>query len=700
MRPTRLDPLFTPVTALKGIGPKTAKTLSSLLAGGKDREARISDLIFHVPSNVIDRRLRPGIAGSPEDTIVTLTLHVDAHRAPPRNSRAPYKVLAHDDSGEIELVFFHARRDYLEKLLPVGEERIVSGKVEWFNSRAQMVHPDHVVSAEEAEDLPLIEPVYPMTAGLSSKMMQKAMTTALPLVPSLPEWQDAAFVKANRFPPFKEALLGLHRPEDLSELADESASRKRLAYDEFLANQLALALVRNAMRKQGGTERKGTGLIRKKIIAALPYELTEGQKQALIEISQDLSAPARMLRLLQGDVGAGKTIVGLMAMAQVIEDGGQAALMAPTDILARQHYASMLPLCEAAGIRIAVLSGKDTAKTKREIGEKLESGEIDLIVGTHALFQSTVIFKNLGIAVVDEQHRFGVHQRLSLSSKGAHVDVLVMTATPIPRTLVLSYFGDMEVSRLTDKPKGRQPIQTVSVSLDRIGEIVERLRAAIANGKKIYWVCPLVEESEKIDLAAAEERFEDLQKALGPVVALVHGRMSADEKNAAMEAFKVGHARLLVATTVIEVGVDVPDATIIVIEHAERFGLAQLHQLRGRVGRGSEASSCVLLYKAPLGETATSRLNILRQTNDGFLIAEEDLKLRGEGELLGTKQSGLPGFKIANVQAHGDLMQAARDDARLIITTDPHLETVRGQALRHLLYLFSRDEAVKLLRAG
>ncbi|MDD7908699.1 ATP-dependent DNA helicase RecG [Pseudovibrio exalbescens] len=700
MRPTRLDPLFAPVTKLPGIGPKTAKTLTSLLVGHSEREARIADLLFHLPTSMIDRGLRPGIAGSPEGMIVTLTLHVDQHRAPPRNSRAPYKIFAHDETGSIELVFFHARRDYLESVLPIGEQRLVSGKVEWFNDRAQMVHPDYIVTEEDAASLPVIEPVYPLTAGLSGRMITKAMQMAVKVIPSLPEWQDASFMDKQGFPSFQEALLSVHHPEEASDLVAESKAVRRLAYDEYLANQLALALVRNSMRQQGGTERHGNGSLRSKILSALPFQLTDGQVEALKEISEDLEAPARMLRLLQGDVGSGKTVVGLMAMAQVIESGAQAAMMAPTDILARQHFASMEPLCKAAGIRVAVMSGKDTAKTKREINAALEAGEIDLIVGTHALFQSSVNFKNLGIAVVDEQHRFGVHQRLSLSSKGDHVEVLVMTATPIPRTLVLSYFGDMEVSRLTDKPKGRQPIKTVSVSLDRISEVVDRLRAAIHRGEKAYWVCPLVEESEKIDLAAAQERFEDLQRALGPVVSLVHGRQSADDKQQAMDDFKEGRTRLLVATTVIEVGVDVPDATIIVIEHAERFGLAQLHQLRGRVGRGSAASTCLLLYKAPLGETSAARLNILRETNDGFLIAEEDLRLRGEGELLGTRQSGMPGFRIANVEAHGDLMEVARDDAKLILAKDPALQSPRGDALRHLLYLFSRDEAVKLLRAG
>ncbi len=700
MRPTRLDPLFASVTKLPGIGPKIAKTITSLLVGSPDREARIADLLFHVPVNVIDRRLRPAVSGSPEGEIVTLVLHIDQHRAPPRGSRAPYKVLAHDETGAIELVFFHAHGDYLQRTLPVGEKRIVSGKVEWFNERAQMVHPDHMVSEEEAEALPLVEPVYPMTAGLASKTLQRAMGTALEFLPQMPEWQNQPFIEQRGFPPFDVALRSIHKPEYAKDLAPEGKARARLAYDEFLANQLALALVRNSLRHMGGKSRKGDGSLRRKILAALPFELTGGQEEALKEIFADLEEPSRMLRLLQGDVGSGKTVVGLMAMAAVIETGAQATMMAPTDILARQHYASMKPLCEAAGIRMAVLSGKDTAKTKREIGEALEAGDIDLIVGTHALFQSTVNFKDLGITIVDEQHRFGVHQRLALSSKGADVDVLVMTATPIPRTLVLSYFGDMDVSRLTDKPKGRQEIKTVSISLDRIGEVVDRLKAMIAQGQKIYWVCPLVEESEKIDLAAAEERFNDLQNALGPVVSLVHGRQKPEDKQAAMDAFKNGDTRVLVATTVIEVGVDVPDATIIVIEHAERFGLAQLHQLRGRVGRGSLASSCLLLFKAPLTETAAARLNILRQTNDGFLIAEEDLRLRGEGELLGTRQSGSPGFRLASIEDHADLMEIARDDAKLILATDPDLKSERGDALRHLLYLFGRDEAIKLLRAG
>ncbi len=700
MRPVLLDPVFTPVSRISGIGPKTVKQLQTLLGSQPDREPYIIDLALHLPTGVIDRRARPGVANAADGAIVTLDLHVDRHFAPPKGSRAPYKVMAHDDSGEITLVFFRPHRDWLEKILPVGSARVVSGRIEWFNGAAQMIHPDHIVDPETAGDLPLIEPVYPMTAGLSAKVLQKSINAALERVPTPPEWLDPAFLKQKNWPDFSTALRELHHPDDVRDIALEGDNRARLAYDEYLANQLALALARRAVRTSDGVARQFSGNLKSRIISALPYSLTDGQAQASAEIEADLKAPVRMLRLLQGDVGAGKTIIGLLAIAAVVESGAQAAMMAPTEILARQHYASLQPLCEAAGIRIAVLTGRDKAKHRKEILQGLLEGEIDLVVGTHALFQSAVNFKNLGLAIIDEQHRFGVHQRLSLSAKGPGVDVLVMTATPIPRTLVLSFFGDMDVSRLTEKPAGRQDITTASVSLERIGDVVTRLKSAIDAGQKCYWVCPLVEESEKIDLAAAQERFEDLTRLLGPCVALAHGRQGAEEKDEAMRSFKEGKAKVLVATTVIEVGVDVPDATIIVIEHAERFGLSQLHQLRGRVGRGAKPSTCLLLYRSPLGETAAARLNIMRQTNDGFLIAEEDLRLRGEGEILGSRQSGTPGFRIANAEVHGTLMETARDDARLILERDPELKSERGQALRVLLYLFARDEAIRLLRSG
>lgn len=702
MRPSLLDPLFAPVSSLPGVGSRLATRLAGLLGTDPDREPYVVDLLMHMPSGVIDRRLRPGIARSPEGAIVTLEVRVDRHQAPPRASRAPYRVFGHDETGEIAFVFFHANAGWLEKLMPVGADLIVSGRVEWFNGRPQMVHPDHVVPAEEADSLPLVEPVYPLTQGLSGKVLQKAIAAGIERIPDLPEWLDTAYGQSRNWPSFRNALVALHQPDEtrLAEHGEDSAALARLSYDEFLANQLALALVRRSLRQTRGIGRSFTGALKAKILAALPYSLTDGQAQAVREIEEDLASPVRMLRLLQGDVGAGKTVVGLLAAAAAIESGAQAVLMAPTEILARQHHASLAPLCEAAGLRLAILTGRDGAKHKRETRAALEAGEIDLLVGTHALFQSDIVFHTLGLAIVDEQHRFGVHQRLMLASKGQGVDMLVMTATPIPRTLVLTYFGDMEVSRLTEKPAGRQPITTVAVPLDRIDDVVGRLRAALGEGKKAYWVCPLVEESEKTDLAAAEERHAVLTQLLGPRVALVHGRQGSEEKEAAMHAFKNGPVQLLVATTVIEVGVDVPEASIIVIEHAERFGLSQLHQLRGRVGRGSEASTCLLLYKTPIGETARARLSIMRETNDGFLIAEEDLRLRGEGEILGTRQSGTPGFRIADAGTQGDLLETARDDARLVLETEPTLDGRRGPALRLLLYLFGRDEAVRLLRAG
>lgn len=700
MRPTVLDPLFAPVSTLPGVGPKIAKLLSDFLGRAPDREATVADLLFHIPHSVIDRRHRPGIAYSENGDVVTLDVTIDRHSPGPRGGKVPYRVTAFDDTGSITFVFFHPRRDWLEKQFPTGERRIVSGKVEWFNDRPQMVHPDYVLAPEEAETMPPVEPIYPMTAGLSPKTLQKALNAAIERLPSLPEWLDDAYLRQTGWPDFDEALKTLHHPQEQQDILPESSFVQRLAYDEVMASQLALALVRARMKQLGGIARKPSGVLQKNVISALPFALTDGQQQAVQEINDDMAEPKRMLRLLQGDVGSGKTVVALAAMAQAIEAGAQAGLMAPTEILARQHFASMKPICHKVGIRIAIMTGKDTAKERRLVQEGLDSGNIHIVVGTHALFQGSVTFKDLGLVVVDEQHRFGVHQRLALSSKGNGVDVLVMTATPIPRTLLLSTFGDMDVSRLTEKPAGRKPIQTVSVSLDRLEEIIDRVRAAIGSGQKVYWVCPLVEESEKIDLAAVEERHRVLEHALRMKVSLVHGRMTPDEKDMAMQAFKSGETRLLVATTVIEVGVDVPDATIIVIEHAERFGLAQLHQLRGRVGRGDKPSTCVLLYKGPLGETAGARLNIMRQTNDGFLIAEEDLKLRGGGEILGTRQSGTPGFRIARADEHADLMEVARDDARLVLAKDPDLQSKRGQALRCLLYLFGRDEAVRLLRAG
>ena len=700
MRPSLLDPLFAALTALPGVGPKLDKLYRRLL-GRDDGPARLVDLLFHLPTGIIDRRARPKLAAIEPGSVVTVAVTVDRHRpSPPNRPRAPYRIETSDDTGTLTLTYFNARRDYLEKLLPVGERRIVSGVTDLYDGMLQMVHPDRVVSEAELDKLPLVEPVYPLTEGLSLNQVRRAMDGALAKIPTLPEWQDEAWLKRSHAPTFAAALRALHRPAEPGDVSPEGPAWSRLAYDELLAGQLALALVRAHQRKLSGRGSSGEGRLRARVIAALPYALTPSQARAVDDIVTDLARPQRMLRLLQGDVGSGKTVVALLAAATVIEAGRQAALMAPTEILARQHLATIVPPAEKAGIRVAILTGRERGKERSETLEKLALGEIDILVGTHALFQDEVAFRDLALAIVDEQHRFGVHQRLALARKGEAVDMLVLTATPIPRTLVLTYFGDMEISELREKPAGRQPIDTRTIALSRLDEVIAAVGRALDEGQRVYWVCPLVEESENSDLAAAEARHAELRQQFGDRVDLVHGRMKGSEKDRAMERFASGETRLLVATTVIEVGVDVPAATVMVIEHAERFGLAQLHQLRGRVGRGGARSTCLLLYKPPLGETAKARLAVMRDTEDGFRIAEEDLRLRGEGDVLGTRQSGMPGFRVARIELHGKLVAAARDDAALVLSRDPGLATPRGQALRHLLYLFERDEAVRLIRAG
>jgi len=698
MRPPLLDSLFASLTSLPGVGPKIAKLFARLL----DRETpRVADLLFHLPAGTIDRRARPKLIDVVPDTVVTVAVTVDKHRAPPPNRpRAPYQIYAHDETGDITLTYFKGNKDYLEKLLPVGELRYVSGTAASYDGMLQMVHPDRVVSEADLHTLPPVEPVYPLTEGLSLNVVRKAAEAALLKLPVLPEWQDDAWLKKQDWRGFGAALSALHHPADPGAVVPETPAWSRLAYDELLAGQLALALVRANQKRLAGRPSSGDGRLAAKIAGALPYSLTSSQARAIEEINADLAKPERMLRLLQGDVGSGKTVVALLAAATVIEAGRQAALMAPTEILARQHHKTMAPLAEIAGLRLAILTGRERGKERAEILARLAAGELDLLVGTHALFQDEVEFRDLALAVVDEQHRFGVHQRLALTRKGEAVDVLVLTATPIPRTLVLTYFGDMDVSQLREKPAGRQPIDTRAVPLSRINDVVEAVGRALERGERVYWVCPLVGESEVSDLAAAEQRFAELQQHFGDVTDLVHGQLKGAAKDAAMARFASGESQLLVATTVIEVGVDVPEATVMVIEHAERFGLAQIHQLRGRVGRGRERSTCLLLYRAPLGETAKARIEILRETEDGFRIAEEDLRLRGEGDVLGTRQSGMPGFKVARIEVHGPLLEPARKDAQLVLARDPTLTSERGQALRHLLYLFERDEAIRLLRAG
>ncbi len=693
MRPQSLTPLFAQTTSLPGIGPRLGKLVEKL-AG-----PLVVDLLWHLPFAIIDRRNAPELSGARAGEVATLTVTVDEHLVP-HSPRQPYRVWCSDETGRLCLTYFNGREDYLKKLRPVGEVRVVSGRVELYQGEVQITHPDHVVPLDQRDQILRVEPVYGLTAGLTQRPLQKAIAAAVERAPDLQEWQDAAFVARNRWAGWKSSLARAHAPTEEADLAPLHPARARLAFDELLASQLAIALVRHHNRTLSGRATKGDRRLHKAALGALPFELTASQKGAVEEIATDMAKAERMIRLLQGDVGSGKTLVAFLAMLIAVEAGAQAALMAPTELLARQHYATIAPLAEATGVRLALLTGRDSQKQKKETMRGLADGSIGLVVGTHALLQEEVEFADLALAVVDEQHRFGVHQRMALPSKGHAVDLLVMTATPIPRTLMLAAYGDLDVSKLTEKPAGRLPIDTRTLPLERLGDVVQGVGRMIATDARVYWVCPLIEESEEVDLANVEERFQLLSKRFPGKVGLLHGRLKSAEREATMAAFADGRLSILVATTVIEVGVDVPAATVMVIEHAERFGLAQLHQLRGRVGRGAGKSSCLLLYAQPLGETAKARLAIMRDTEDGFRIAEEDLRLRGAGELLGTRQSGLPDMRLADLAAHAELLQAARDDARLVIDRDPDLKSERGAALRTLLYLFRRDDAVRTLRAG
>jgi ATP-dependent DNA helicase RecG len=693
-RPAILFPLFAGLETLAGVGPKSAKLFAQI---GVERPR---DLLFTLPHAVIDRRLRPTIRGAVLPGTVTVEVTVGAH-VPPRRKGGPARVFVRDAETEWQLVFFHAKGDWLQRQLPTGQRRIVSGRLELFDGIAQMAHPDHILRPEEAADLPAFEPVYPLTAGLGQKAVQKAAAAALARAPGLADWIDPALKAREGWPGWAEALHAAHAPRHLGDVAAEAPARQRLAYDELFAHQVTLALARVSVRRGKGRATVGTGALQSRVLAALPYRPTAAQTRALAEITADMAAATRMNRLLQGDVGAGKTLVAFLALLAAVEAGGQGAMMAPTEILARQHLESLRPLADAAGITVEVLTGRDRGPERAAKFAALARGGIHILVGTHALFQKEVAFRDLRLAIVDEQHRFGVAQRMELAAKGLTADMLVMTATPIPRSLSLAQYGDMDVSVLDEKPPGRKPVRTALVSTARYDEVVGHLRQALAEGRRAYWVCPLVEESELVDLTAAEDRFRALRAALGEgVVGLVHGQMAPAEKDAAMEGFVAGRTRVLVATTVIEVGVNVPEASIMVIERAETFGLAQLHQLRGRVGRGSAESTCLMMYQPPLSEAAGRRLQILRETEDGFRIAEEDLAMRGAGDLIGTAQSGLPQFRIADLERQSALMAVAQSDARKLLADDPGLAGRRGAAVRVLLWLMEQDRAIRLIGVG
>jgi ATP-dependent DNA helicase RecG len=686
MRPEILNPLFATSDTLEGVGPKIAKPLEKLGL------TRVRDIAYHLPERFVTRRPVDNLDAASVGEQIVVALTPVEHRAS-RNGRGPYNVLAQDAAGNVCSLTYFGRASYTaKKLLPVGEKRWVAGRLDQYGQMLQIVHPDHV--AEESAGLlgHLNEPVYALSEGLTQPKVAGLVTQALERLPELPEWIEPGQFERMKWPAWADALKLAHK-------AEHAAARDRLAYDELLANSLALMLVRADNRRRKGQPLRGDGRLRAKL--ALPFPLTGAQRRSIEEIEGDLAQETPMLRLLQGDVGSGKTVVALEAMLVAVEAGAQAALLAPTEILARQHFETLRRMAAPAGVEIALLTGRDKGRARESILMGLQDGSIDIAVGTHAIFQGTVAYRNLGLVVIDEQHRFGVSQRMTLASKGKVTPhTLAMTATPIPRTLTLAQYGEMDVSRLDEMPPGRQAIDTVVVAADRLGEMVDRLGRQLEAGSQAYWVCPMVREVENDDIAAAEARYAAMRERFGEQVVLVHGQLRPDAKDAAMERFARGEAKLLVATTVIEVGVDVPNATLMVIEQAERFGLAQLHQLRGRVGRGSQKSVCVLLRGEALSETGRERLALMRETQDGFRLAEEDLRLRGGGELLGTRQSGDTPFRLAELEQIQRLLPLAHDDARLLMERDGGLSSERGQAARTLLYLFERDWGVQLLRGG
>ncbi|TPG15216.1 ATP-dependent DNA helicase RecG [Sphingomonas koreensis] len=686
MRPEILNPLFAEITALKGVGPALAKPLDRLGI------ARVVDAAFHLPTGFIDRIPRDELDMADAGRTIAITLTATDYRV--SSGRGPTRAHAADAKGNIvSLVYFGGNSGWVKKLLPLGEPRRVSGRLEMYGQELQIVHPDYVLPLDEAGDAPDREAIYPLSEGITARRMAQLAAQAIERAPDLPEWIEPGLKARHDWPDWRDALVRIHAdPSDVK-------ARERLAYDELFANQLALMLVRASSRARRGRALAGDGRLRDAV--KLPYAPTGAQARSIAEIEGDLQQSQPMLRLLQGDVGAGKTLVAAMAMLIAVEAGAQAAFLAPTEILARQHGETLQRLLAGVPVTIAVLTGRDKGRVRESVLMGLADGSIHILVGTHAIFQESVGYKDLGLVVVDEQHRFGVAQRMMLQAKAQHPPhLLAMTATPIPRTLTLAQYGEMDQSRLDEMPPGRQPIETRVIAEDRLPDVVEALGRHLAAGGQAYWVCPLVEESEKSDLAAAEDRAKTLAARFGDTVGLIHGRMKGPEKDAVMASFAAGRIGVLVATTVIEVGVDVPNATLIVIEHADRFGLAQLHQLRGRVGRGSEASNCLLIRGSALSETSRARLALMRETKDGFRIAEEDLRLRGAGELLGTRQSGEAGFRLATPDMLGDLLPIANDDARLLIDRDGGLDGPRGQAARTALYLFDRDAGVGLLRSG
>ena len=685
MRPKILYKLFSSLETIKGIGPKNAKLIERLC--GK----YLLDLILHRPIAYIDRRNSPKIKDLSNNSIVTLILKVDGH-TPSFNKRMPYKITCSDDTGQLNIVYFNLRGPYLKKMFPIGSKKVVSGKVEEFNGIFQMTHPQHIADESNLDSVKKIECVYPLTAGISSKIIQKSINSSLAIIDDLPEWIPNDYLQKNNWTSWKKSIYEMHNPNELKE-DKEDIYLNRLVFDELLSQQLTVRLIKNKISKLKGNTIKPNGSLLESLKNHLSFELTDDQNQAIKEISKDQSSPNKMLRLIQGDVGSGKTIVALHGMIQCAENSKKSILMAPTEILAEQHYNTIKLFADKLKLSCALI----TASNKKN-----HNYESDILIGTHALFQDKVSIDNIGLIVIDEQHRFGVHQRILLNEKaGNECDILLMTATPIPRTLELASYGDMDITKIVQKPKNRKPIITKSINLNKIDSLKEALIKKLKQQEKIYWVCPLVDESDKMDLQSVNQRVLDIQKYYKDFnVEMVHGQMKQEEKNKIMDNFKNFKTQILVATSVIEVGIDDPDATVIIIENSERFGLSQLHQLRGRVGRGTKQSTCILLFDGPLTENAKKRINVMKETNDGFKIAEEDLSIRGAGEILGTRQSGLPNFRLTDLNVHKSLMTQAREMAIKIVDKDPELSSDQGKSLRLLLHLFNNQVAIDYLKSG
>lgn len=692
MSKTDIEWYFQSVQTLPGVGPKSFELCDRLFGG------TFKNLLFHVPVAYIDREYSPPLSGVNAGEVITVRVTIEQHISPPKHSRVPYKIIASNHTGQIFLTFFGKYTAYLRQKFPENMDVIISGKAEVFAGKVQMSHPDYMVPLHKVGEITSVEPVYSLTKGLSSKILGSMVNEVLNRMPQLREWHRGDFLDSQQWPDFSQALKQVHQPKHKHDISEQNSARKRLIFDEFLAHQLALALSRDKVKKQQGQALKITGEMQKSLETSLPFSLTAGQKAVIADVLADMTSEHKMVRLLQGDVGSGKTMVALMTMIAAVEAGKQAALMAPTEILAVQHAVSIEAYIQQAGlsdvIQVTLFTGKDKGKKRAQTLESLESGQCQIAIGTHTLFQEKVVFKDLGLVVIDEQHRFGVKQRLALVDKGENVDLLLMSATPIPRTLTLTLYGDMEISILSEKPVGRQTIDTRIMPQTKLPSLMQGLGRPVSSGEKVYWVCPLVEENEESELIAAEERYAALRKIYGPKVGIVHGKMSAEDKDSVMMEFKAGAIDILVATTVIEVGVDVPEATVIIIEQAERFGLSQLHQLRGRVGRGKLRSSCVLVYGNGLSETGKRRLDIMRQSDDGFVIAEEDLVIRGEGDVIGTAQSGMPKFKMGQLPEDRELLFLARDHVKQILQSPEQIPSYHP-----LLMLFDFEGSMELLHA-